>query len=116
MIQSLMMDQNLKDDEYSEILAAMQKLPDEFESCAFSEADYLSANPDVAELVILGDLSSGREHWIKYGKKENRKLSIISWMSQMNPFLVSIIVRTKDKPKLLLQTSLLRNYLRAVNM
>lgn len=103
MIQRLMMDHNLKDDEYSEILTSMQKLPDEFESCAFSEADYLSANPDVAELVISGSLSSGREHWIKYGKKENRKLSIISWMSQMNPLLVSIIVRTKDKPKLLLR-------------
>ena len=103
MIQRLMMDQNLKDDEYSEIMASMQKLLDEFESCAFSEADYLSANPDVAELVISGNLSSGREHWIKYGKKENRKLSIISWMSQMNPLLVSIIVRTKDRPKLLLR-------------
>ena len=103
MIQRLMMDQNLKDGEYSEILASMHKLLDEFESCAFSEADYLSANPDVAELVISGNLSSGREHWIKYGKKENRKFSIISWMSQMNPLLVSIIVRTKDRPKLLLR-------------
>ena len=72
-------------------------------SNVFNEADYLSSNPDVAEQVVLRNLSSGWEHWLKYGKKENRKISIISMMSQMNPLLVSIIVRTKDRPQLLIR-------------
>jgi glycosyltransferase involved in cell wall biosynthesis len=72
-------------------------------SDVFNEADYLSSNPDIAEQVMSGRLSSGREHWWKYGKNDNRKLSVISGMSQTTPFLVSIIIRTKDRYKLLIR-------------
>jgi len=40
----------------------------------FDEQDYLSANPDVAEAVKRGIFPSGRDHYDRYGKNENRKL------------------------------------------
>lgn len=44
---------------------------DDFE---FSEQEYLAFNPDVAEAVRLGQFSSGREHYERYGKQEGRLL------------------------------------------
>jgi SAM-dependent methyltransferase len=41
----------------------------------FNEADYLSANPDVAAAVRSGACPSGATHWELYGKKENRPLN-----------------------------------------
>lgn len=41
----------------------------------FDDVDYLKANPDVEAEVRLGHLESGYEHWIKYGKNENRALT-----------------------------------------
>ena len=37
----------------------------------FDDVDYLKANPDVEEAVRLGQLESGYEHWMKYGKNED---------------------------------------------
>lgn len=49
-----------------------QSAPDAPEG--FSEMAYLDANPDVEAVVRAGQLSSGYEHWILYGKAEGRSL------------------------------------------
>lgn len=41
----------------------------------FDEAAYLEANPDVAEAVVAGRLTSGRQHFEGIGRTENRRLS-----------------------------------------
>lgn len=41
----------------------------------FDEKNYLDANPDVKEAVIQGNFSSGRDHYLKHGKNENRLLA-----------------------------------------
>lgn len=41
----------------------------------YNEGDYLELNPDVAESVKNGDFTSGIEHYLQYGFKENRKIS-----------------------------------------
>src|SRR5438045_3634933 len=38
----------------------------------FNEHGYLSANPDVAELVRQGKMPSGMFHYLKHGKREGR--------------------------------------------
>lgn len=38
----------------------------------FDEEAYLSRNPDIASAIREGKLSSGREHFIKYGRAEGR--------------------------------------------
>ncbi len=40
----------------------------------FVEADYLAANPDVAQAVAAGAFRSGRAHYETYGRFENRAL------------------------------------------
>ena len=44
----------------------------------FSEADYLEANPDVAEAVKKGDVPSGYAHYITQGKREGRSRTSLS--------------------------------------
>jgi hypothetical protein len=41
-------------------------------SCSFDEKDYLAANPDVAEAVKKGEMTSGRKHFIGFGYFEGR--------------------------------------------
>lgn len=41
----------------------------------YSEGEYLELNPDVAKAVKEGDYTSGIEHYLLYGFKENRKIS-----------------------------------------
>jgi len=41
----------------------------------FNEAEYLAANPDVAEEVRSGKLTSAYDHYVRYGKKEGRKFT-----------------------------------------
>jgi len=38
----------------------------------FDELSYLELNPDVEAAVLAGSISSGREHWTKYGRQEGR--------------------------------------------
>src|SRR5688572_5361844 len=38
----------------------------------FDELSYLELNPDVEAAVLAGSISSGREHWTKYGSQEGR--------------------------------------------
>jgi hypothetical protein len=45
------------------------------DAAAFSELAYLEANPDVEAALRLGQLASGFEHWILFGKEEGRLLS-----------------------------------------
>ena len=40
----------------------------------FNEAEYLEANPDVADAVKEGKLQSEHEHYEKYGEREGRML------------------------------------------
>jgi SAM-dependent methyltransferase len=40
----------------------------------FDETGYLAANPDVADAVRRGRLASGRSHYDRYGKRENRRI------------------------------------------
>lgn len=40
----------------------------------FNEAEYLTANPDVALAVEQGAFISGYKHYVKYGKNEGRAL------------------------------------------
>lgn len=44
----------------------------------FNEADYLAANPDVAKAVQAGLQKSGRDHYLRHGKKEGRPLKSTS--------------------------------------
>ena len=41
----------------------------------YNEGDYLELNPDVARAVNEGDYTSGIEHYLLYGFKDNRKIS-----------------------------------------
>jgi len=38
----------------------------------FNEADYLTANPDIASKVAAGDFASGMDQYIKWGKDAGR--------------------------------------------
>jgi len=40
----------------------------------FDEIYYLAMNPDVESAVSMGHFKSGKEHYLKYGQKENRKI------------------------------------------
>lgn len=40
----------------------------------FSEKSYFTANPDVAPVVASGGLASGWEHYLLFGRKENRRV------------------------------------------
>ena len=40
----------------------------------YNEGEYLELNPDVAVAVEKGQFTSGIEHYLKYGYKENRKI------------------------------------------
>ena len=40
----------------------------------YNEGEYLELNPDVAVAVEKGQFTSGIEHYLKYGFKENRKI------------------------------------------
>ncbi len=40
----------------------------------FDEEYYLDANPDIDFAVAKGRFKSGKEHYIKFGSKENRKI------------------------------------------
>lgn len=42
------------------------------EGCEFDEAQYQRCNPDVADAVEKGDVSSGREHFLSRGYFESR--------------------------------------------
>jgi predicted SAM-dependent methyltransferase len=50
-------------------------LPNFIKTIFFNENSYLAANPDVADAVKIGSISSGREHYEKFGKNERRKLT-----------------------------------------
>lgn len=41
----------------------------------YNEGDYLELNPDVLEAVEKGQYTSGIEHYLQFGFKENRKIS-----------------------------------------
>ena len=41
----------------------------------YNEGNYLDLNPDVAQAIAKGQFNSGAEHYLKYGYKENRKIS-----------------------------------------
>jgi predicted SAM-dependent methyltransferase len=49
----------------------------------FNEADYLAANPDVAEAVASGQFRNGQAHYEFFGKKENRTWNILGGMSRV---------------------------------
>jgi hypothetical protein len=40
----------------------------------FLEREYLIANPDVRSAVTAGQLSSGYDHWLAFGRAEGRPL------------------------------------------
>jgi len=42
----------------------------------FCERSYLAANRDVEDRLRLGELASGFEHWIQYGREEGRPLRL----------------------------------------
>jgi hypothetical protein len=44
----------------------------------FSEADYLTLNPDVAHAVARGEFESGRQHFERFGKVEGREICATS--------------------------------------
>lgn len=44
----------------------------------FDETAYLAENPDVAERIAAGDLASGFEHFMKFGRDEGRRRTIRS--------------------------------------
>ncbi len=61
----------------------------------FDEAAYLAANPDVAAAVAAGHLSSGKQHYDLYGKREGRPVRFrrglddlrAGKMERLQPFL-----------------------------
>ena len=46
------------------------------QNLGFNEENYLIANPDVAEAVLLGQFRSGRAHYEAVGKKEGRAFNL----------------------------------------
>jgi len=51
----------------------------------FDEAEYLRQNPDVAAEVARGNLSSGLEHYNKYGIKERRAMPMTAPVANATP-------------------------------
>jgi hypothetical protein len=43
--------------------------------CDFNERDYLAFNPDVQAAVFNGNYSSGRDHYYRFGIRENREVN-----------------------------------------
>jgi GT2 family glycosyltransferase len=52
---------------------------------SFDEARYLDANPDVRRFVERSILTSGRRHWLEFGRDEGRRQSEAppTWLSQL---------------------------------
>jgi len=46
-------------------------------SAVFYEESYLAANPDISQAVLLGNTSSGLEHYLFFGFKEGRSLGVV---------------------------------------
>ncbi len=44
-------------------------------NCVFSERDYLALNPDVLAAVRRGEYRSGYDHYLRYGRYENRRIN-----------------------------------------
>jgi len=42
---------------------------------AFDEREYLRCNPDVRRSVYRGEIASGAEHYLQFGRREGRALS-----------------------------------------
>lgn len=42
----------------------------------YNEAEYLQANGDVKAAVVRGHFGSGYEHWLQYGRREDRSLRL----------------------------------------
>jgi hypothetical protein len=45
-------------------------------SSLFNEGDYLALNPDVARDVQLGNWRSGFQHYVSFGRAENRQIFV----------------------------------------
>jgi len=58
------------------VIGLFLKLYADIETVAtpFAELAYLAANPDVEDLVRLGELESGYEHWLTRGQRDGRPL------------------------------------------
>lgn len=73
----------------------------------FDEAAYLRANPDVADAVARGALSSGRSHFDRFGEAERRMLRFFPdleplrrrKLSRLEPFLRTDLPRTTTRGK-----------------
>ena len=63
-------DKKVESIEYNGVKSTLPSVPRDYK-----EGDYLDFNPDVAQAVKKGQFSSGAEHYLKYGYKENRKIS-----------------------------------------
>jgi len=55
----------------------------------FNEANYLAANPDVADAVAAGILSSGFEHFVLYGSSEGRDNGVVDDGTQGQTFTLT---------------------------
>ena len=65
------------------------------ETSEFDEQKYLLANPDVAKAVREGVLTSGAEHYERYGRQEGRTWHVTAVRSRHEKILNNIDVRGK---------------------
>jgi hypothetical protein len=76
-------------------LLGQQIIPEQSmeDSQIFDEEYYLEHNPDVKDAVIKGTFKTGKDHYIKYGKDEGRKVkfNIITDILRTNPTLLDHI-------------------------
>jgi hypothetical protein len=69
--------------EFIQLYMGLERIPP-----AFNESAYLAANLDVEAAVRRGEITSGFEHWERYGKAEGRQLAPASgpfafpWLQQ----------------------------------
>lgn len=90
----------------------------------FDETLYLKSNPDVAASIRVGHFSSGREHFLKHGKREGRKFrhgvekiaeARKAKLKKIEPLLRRDMEMTQKEGKLNFLTSKLRKSMRIVS-
>lgn len=85
-----------------------ERLSRAFALRGFDEAAYLSANPDVAAAVAAGVISSGRNHYLRFGRYEGRRLSR-DMLYQLVDLPVNSVIAEIDSPGFTGRYPIIRN-------
>jgi hypothetical protein len=86
------------DDPAKENGVKLEGVPDKAEA-HFDEEIYLRLNPDVKLAVASGTFRSGRDHYERYGRKENRPFRMPGEMVRDRILMIGNAGAAREKPK-----------------